>query len=59
MIKANPFSLLANLRHLALNSPIVIPAVSSIIKFDEDGLKDTYSKFISTLKNTYNLLRLS
>ena len=34
-----------------------LPSVSPVwtpIKFDEDGLKDVYSKFISTLKNTYN-----
>ena len=33
-----------------------LPSVSPVwtpIKFDEDGVKDTYSKFISTLKNTY------
>ena len=34
-----------------------LPSVSPVwtpIKFDEDGLKDVYSKFLSTLKNTYN-----
>ena len=38
-----------------------LPYVSPIwtpIKFDEDGLKDVYSKFISTLKNTYNFFAI-
>ncbi len=38
-----------------------LPSVSPVwtpIKFDEDGLKDVYSKFISTLKNTYNFFSL-
>lgn len=38
-----------------------LPSVSPVwtpIKFDEDGLKDVYSKFISTLKNTYNFFCL-
>ena len=38
-----------------------IPSVSPIwtpIKFDVDGLKDTYSKFISTFKNTYSFFEM-
>ncbi len=38
-----------------------LPSVSPIwtpIKFDEDGLKDVYSKFISTLRNTYNFFAI-
>ena len=38
-----------------------LPYVSPIwtpIKFDEDGLKEVYSKFFSTLKNTYNFFAL-
>lgn len=38
-----------------------LPSVSPVwlpIKFDEDGLKDVYSKFISTLKNTYNFFAI-
>ena len=38
-----------------------LPYVSPVwtpIKFDEDGLKDVYSKFISTLKNTYNFFAI-
>jgi len=38
-----------------------LPSVSPVwtpIKFDEDGLKDTYSKFISTLKNTYSFFEM-
>lgn len=38
-----------------------LPYVSSVwtpIKFDEDGLKEVYSKFFNTLKNTYNFFAL-
>lgn len=38
-----------------------LPSVSPVwtpIKFDEDGLKEVYSKFISTLKNTYNFFAI-
>lgn len=38
-----------------------LPSVSPVwlpLKFDEDGLKDVYSKFISTLKNTYNFFAI-
>lgn len=38
-----------------------LPSVSPVwlpIKFDEEGLKDVYSKFISTLKNTYNFFAI-
>ena len=37
------------------------PYVSSVwtpLKFDEEGLKEIYSKFISTLKSTYNFFAL-
>ena len=38
-----------------------LPYVSPVwtpIKFDEDGLKEVYSKFFNTLKNTYNFFAL-
>jgi isoleucyl-tRNA synthetase len=38
-----------------------LPSVSPVwlpLKFDEEGLKDVYSKFISTLKNTYNFFAI-
>lgn len=38
-----------------------LPYVSPVwtpIKFDEDGLKEVYSKFFSTLKNTYSFFAL-
>ena len=38
-----------------------MPYVSPVwtpIKFDEDGLKEVYSKFISTLKNTYSFFEM-
>ena len=38
-----------------------LPSVSPVwtpIKFDVDGLKETYSKFISTLKNTYSFFEM-
>jgi len=38
-----------------------LPSVSPVwtpIKFNEDGLKEIYSKFISTLKNTYSFFEM-
>ena len=38
-----------------------LPSVSPVwmpMKFDEDGLKETYSKFTSTLKNTYSFFEM-
>mgnify|MGYP002508810842 CR=1 FL=1 len=38
-----------------------LPYVSPVwtpIKFDEEGLKEVYSKFISTLKNTYSFFEI-
>ena len=38
-----------------------LPSVSPVwtpIKFDEDGLKETYSKFINTFKNTYSFFQM-
>ena len=39
--------------YLAYVSPIWTP-----LKFDEDGLKEVYSKYISTLKNTYSFFQM-
>ena len=39
--------------YLSYVSPVWTP-----IKFDEDGLKEVYSKFFSTLKNTYSFFEL-
>lgn len=55
----NPFELIENygadtLRwYLPYVSPVWTPT-----KFDEDGLKEVYSKFFNTLKNTYNFFAL-
>ncbi len=38
-----------------------LPSVSPVwtpIKFDEDGVKDMYSKYISTFKNTYSFFQM-
>jgi len=39
--------------YLPYTSPVWTP-----IKFDEEGLKEVYSKYLSTLKNTYNFFAL-
>ena len=39
--------------YLAYVSPVWTP-----LKFDEDGLKEVYSKYISTLKNTYSFFEM-
>src|SRR5699024_2472754 len=39
--------------YLPYVSPVWTPT-----KFDEDGLKEVYSKFFNTLKNTYNFFAL-
>jgi len=39
--------------YLPYTSPVWTP-----IKFDEEGLKEVYSKFISTLKNTYSFFQM-
>ena len=39
--------------YLAYVSPVWTP-----LKFDEDGLKEVYSKYISTLKNTYSFFQM-
>lgn len=55
----DPFELIENygadtLRwYLPYVSPVWTPT-----KFDEDGLKEVYSKFFNTLKNTYNFFAL-
>ena len=55
----NPFELMETYGadairwYLPYVSPIWLP-----IKFDEDGLKEVYSKFISTLKNTYTFFAI-
>ena len=55
----NPFNLIEQYGadtirwYLPYVSPVWTP-----IKFDEEGLKEVYSKFISTLKNTYSFFEM-
>lgn len=54
-----PFTLMN--RYGADTIRFYLPYVSSIwtpIKFDEEGLKEVYSKFFNTLKNTYSFFAL-
>ena len=55
----NPFELIG--KYGADTIRWYLPYVSPVwtpIKFDEEGLKEVYSKFISTLKNTYSFFEM-
>ncbi|MBE6151720.1 MAG: isoleucine--tRNA ligase [Firmicutes bacterium] len=55
----NPFELIE--KYGADTIRWYLPYVSPVwtpIKFDEEGLKEVYSKFISTLKNTYSFFEM-
>ncbi len=55
----NPFDLIE--KYGADTIRWYLPYVSPVwtpIKFDEEGLKEVYSKFISTLKNTYSFFEM-
>ena len=55
----NPFDLIE--KYGADTIRWYLPYVSPVwtpIKFDEEGLKEVYSKFISTLKNTYSFFQM-
>jgi len=55
----NPFNLID--KYGADTIRYYLPSVSPVwtpIKFDEEGLKEIYSKYISTLKNTYSFFQM-